>query len=321
MGILIRKSGLLATFQDLGRRGFGRFGVNPGGVMDTAAARIANALCGNPDSEPVLEMNFPAPEIGFTSPCVFSICGADLDARLNRSPIFPGRLQTASGGDVLTFKRRRSGAIAYLAVRGGFVLDDWLGRSGTNLAAGLGGFHGRALGKGDHVEFREERSPAPILIAAPSLSPLYTSFPTVRFVRGPEFDTLSPGSAEMLRKITFSVSANSNRMGFRLAGPNLTPERPIEMISSGVNFGTIQLLPDGQLIILMADHQTTGGYPRIATIIPTDRPLVAQLVPGDKIGFHEVTLEEAEKLYFEFERNLNLLRTACKFKFDAQDRP
>lgn len=319
--MLIRKSGLQSTFQDLGRRGFGRFGVNPGGVMDTAAARIVNALCGNSDGEPVLEMNFPAPVIEFTSACVFALGGADLDARLNGSPISPGRLQNASAGDVLSFAGRLTGAVAYLAVGGGFVLDEWLGSAGTNLAAEMGGFHGRALGKGDHVEFCNERSAAPNLIASPSLLPLYTSFPTVRFVRGPEFDLLSVGSVEMLRKITFSVTANSNRMGFRLAGPKLSTRRAIEMVSSGVNFGTVQLLPDGQLIILMADHQTTGGYPRIATIIPTDLPLVAQLVPGGKIGFHEVSIEEAESLYFRFEKDLNLLRTACRFKLDAQDRP
>ncbi len=321
MGMLIQKPGLLATFQDLGRRGFGRFGVNPGGVIDTAAARIANALCGNSDSEPVLEMNFPAPEIKFTSDCVFVLSGADLDARLNGSPIVSGRLRSASVGDVVSFAGRRSGAIAYLAVRGGFLLEDWLGSLGTNLAAGMGGFHGRAVRKGDQVEFGEDHSAAPRLIASHTLFPFYTPFPTVRFVRGPEHEIMTDRSAEVLRKITFSVSANSNRMGFRLSGPELSPKEPFEMISSGVNFGTIQLLPDGRLIILMADHQTTGGYPRIATIIPTDLPLVAQLVPGDKIGFHEVTLEDAENLFFEFERDLNLLRTACKFKLDAQNRP
>ncbi len=320
MGILIRKSGLLATFQDLGRQGFGRFGVNPGGVMDTAAARIANALCGNGDSEAVLEMNFPAPEIEFTSASVFAVCGADLDARLNGSPIRSGCLQTATRGDVIAFPRRRSGAIAYLAVRGGFAVDEWLGSRGTNLAAEYGGFGGRALASSDEIEFREQHDSAPDLMASRTLSPISTAFPTVRFMRGPEFDLLTNESADVLRKITFAITPNSNRMGFRLAGPKLRSKRLFEMISSGVNFGTIQLLPDGQMIILMADHQTTGGYPRIATIIPTDLPLVAQLAAGDKIGFHEVAIDEAERLFFTFERDLNLLRTACKFKLNAQDR-
>ncbi|MBK7708979.1 MAG: biotin-dependent carboxyltransferase family protein [Acidobacteria bacterium] len=321
MGILIRKPGMLASFQDLGRNGFARFGINPGGVMDTAAARISNILCGNPDGEAVLEMHFPAPEIEFTEPVLFSLCGADFGGRLNDSEIEPWRLYAASAGDSLAFSRRVSGARAYLAVSGGFEIERWLGSGSTNIKAAIGGFRGRALIAGDRVGFGRtaNRSPAPPLRASSRLLPIYRPIPTVRYVAGAEFELLPEESRRIFNERLFSISPRSDRMGFRLEGPTVALAEPFELVSSAVNFGTVQLLPDGQLIILMADHQTSGGYPRLANVIPTDLPLVAQLVAGDKIGFHSVSEDESERLYLEFEEDLSLLRAGCRFRLDAID--
>ncbi len=321
MGILIRKPGMLASFQDLGRSGFARFGINPGGVMDTAAARIANILCGNPDGETVLEMHFPAPQIEFTAPGFFALCGADFGARLNGSEIEPWRHCTASKGDSLVFSRQINGSRAYLAVRGGFNLNRWLDSGSTNIKAGLGGLEGRALAAGDRVGFQRNTAGfgVPTFRASSRMLPMYGPMPTVRYVAGAEFELLTEHSRRTLDEGLFLVSPQSDRMGFRLEGPPLALAEPIELVSSAVNFGTVQLLPDGQMIALMADHQTSGGYPRLANIIPTDLPLVAQLGAGNKIGFHPVSLEEAERLFIEFERDLSLLRTACKFRLDAID--
>lgn len=320
-GIVVTRSGILTTVQDLGRRGHARLGINPGGVMDTAAARIANALCGNALSDAVLEMHFPAPRLRFEKDAMFAVCGADLGAEIDGKDICPWRLQKARAGDELVFVSRRSGARAYLAVRGGFEADEWLGSRSTNLAVGIGGFDGRTVRAGDRLEFRGETSgECPGLIVSPRLIPFYSPFPTVRVIRGPEFGLLSDDSKRAFRLSNFELTHRSNRMGFRLAGPELEMSSPFEMVSSAAAFGTVQLMPDGQLTILMADHQTTGGYPRIATIVPTDLPLVAQIQTGGKIAFHEIPVEDAETLYVRFESDLKLLATACRFRFDAINR-
>jgi antagonist of KipI len=141
-----------------------------------------------------------------------------------------------------------------------------------------------------------------------SLIPRYSRFPTVRFIRGVDFELLADRSQATLKQQDFVVTKNSNRMGFRLQGEPLIQKDPQEMVSSAVTFGTVQLLPDGQLIVLMADQQTSGGYPRIAHVIERDLPLLAQLGPNDKVAFHEVELPHAEELIAEFERDLALLR-------------
>src|SRR5207237_6311035 len=132
-----------------------------------------------------------------------------------------------------------------------------------------------------------------------------------RVIAGNEIDELTEIGRQALLRDTFEISRDSNRMGFRLNGP-VIERNGAEIISSAVSFGTVQLLPDGQLIVLMADHQTTGGYPRVAHIISRDLPLAAQLSAGDKFHFQGVSIEEAEKLLMDFERDLNLLKVACK---------
>jgi antagonist of KipI len=185
------------------------------------------------------------------------------------------------------------------------------------LTAKVGGFEGRALKQGDKLLLKDQRSKikdqSPKYKISQQLFPSYSRFPTVRVIAGAEFDLLTALSQETFLKENFLIAPNSDRMGFRLTGESIYLLEEKELISSAVNFGTIQLLPDGQMIILMADHQTSGGYPRLANVIDTDLPLVAQLGAGDKLAFHLITLEEAENISLEFERDLNLLKTAVKF--------
>lgn len=315
MSLTIHKSGFLTTVQDSGRRRFQRFGVNPNGAMDAAAARLINILLGNDEAEAVLEMHFPAPEILFEEEAVFAVGGADFSARLNEKPIESWSPQFAEKASLLRFDKKISGSRAYLAVKGGFKIERWLGSASTNLAANIGGFQGRSLKTGDRLFFKilspkfENRN----YKISQQLLPLYSRFPTVRVVAGAEFELLTALSLETFFKEDFVVSRNSDRMGFRLAGEPIYLLSEKELISAAVNFGTIQLLANGQLIILMADHQTSGGYPRLANVADVDLPLVAQLGTEDKIGFHLVTIEEAENLRLSFEKDLNLLKTAVKF--------
>lgn len=317
MSLLLQKSGILTTVQDLGRNGYRRFGINPGGVMDCAAARLITILLGDDDNEAVLEMHFPAPQIIFETNAIFATGGADFSPELDGRAIENWHPIVAKKGSVLRFAGKTSGNRAYLAIMGGFRLDGWLGSSCTNLAARIGGIDGRKLESGDRLAFRRKTQPhddvATARIAS-SMLPFYSRFPTVRIIAAAEFQSLNKKSRELLTNQDFSILNESDRMGFRLAGEPILLSEPIEMISSAVSFGTIQLLPDGQLIVLMADHQTTGGYPRVGHVVSRDLPLLAQLGPGDKVAFHLIDAVEAEHLALEFERELSFFRIGCRFQ-------
>lgn len=319
----MQKSGLLSTVQDLGRRNFRRFGINPNGAMDARAARLINILLGNEETEAVLEMHFPAPVLEFENNAVVALGGADLGARLDDEPLENWRPHFVKKGSVLKFTKKVFGNRAYLAIENGFAVEKWLDSFSTNLRAEVGGFAGRSLRKDDRVFFNEisetknRESPGhlkfPYKISR-RLIPRYSSLPTARVVAGAEFESLTALGEQRFLTENFTISNDSDRMGFRLAGAPLFALDKIEMISSAVDFGTIQLLPDGQTIILMADHQTSGGYPRVAHVVSSDLPVLAQLGAGDKVNFELVSIADAENLLLESEKDLNLLKIACSFK-------
>ena len=313
MSLLFKKSGILTTIQDLGRNGFRRFGINPNGAMDKSALRLINILLGNTEAEAVLEIHFPAPEILFEKAAVFAVGGADFAPRLNNQAIENWRVYEAEKGGVLKFGEKVFGNRAYLSIKGGFKIKEVLKSKSTNLTAKFGGFEGGKLQNDDRIEFNSKfKIQNSKFKISYNLIPIYSRFPTVRVIAGAEFENLTAFSEQNFLKTDFVVSSNSDRMGFRLKGEPLYLLDKTELVSSAVNFGTIQLLPDGQMIILMADHQTSGGYPRIAGVIPTDLPLLAQLGANDKIAFHLVSLEEAESVAFEFEKDVHFLKTAVK---------
>ena len=219
----------------------------------------------------------------------------------------------AKSGSVLAFAGKTCGNRAYVAVAGGFEIPKWLGSASTNLTAEIGGHKGRRLQNGDRLQC-DSREIALGNRLGPSLIPPYCSRPVIRVTPGPEYDLLTGSSVEALFSGPFAISSDSDRMGFRLAGPSLFRLSETEMLSSGTAFGTIQLLPNGQLVVLMADHQTTGGYPRIANVIERDLPLLAQLGPGDKVGFSLIAHSEAERLLLSFERDFAFLRTGLRLR-------
>lgn len=318
MSLLIKKEGLLSTIQDAGRKTLRRFGINPNGAMDKTAARLINILLGNDENEPVIEMHFPAPEIVFEEDAIFAIGGANFGAKFGGEEIENWRINFAMSGSVLKFTEKVFGNRCYLAVKNGFKIEKWLASASTNLTAKIGGFNGEKLKTNDRVYFNQNikfKIQNSKLKISNSLLPFYSRFPTVRIIKGAEFDNLTAISESDFLNETFIISKNSNRMGFRLEGKPLYLLEKLELVSSAVDFGTIQLLPDGQIIILMADHQTTGGYPRLGNIISIDLPLAAQLGANDKIGFHLISVAEAENLLIEFERDLNFLKIGSKFAF------
>lgn len=317
MSFVIRKPGILSTVQDLGRAGSRRFGVNPGGAMDRTAVRIINTLLGNDDSAATLEMHFPAAEIEFEHDIEFAIGGADFAAELDHRTLDNWSTVLAHAGSVLRFRGKPSGARAYLGIRGGIAADQWLGSRSTNLSVRLGGHQGRPLQKGDRIDCAPSGDTFVHLRAAGSIIPRYSRYPTVRLIPGPEFDLLTATSERELVNGAFTLTSDCDRMGFRLVGKPLHLLHRREMVSAGVTFGTIQLLPDGQLIVLMADHQTSGGYPRVGNVVSVDLPLLAQCGPGNGVGFAIVPVGEAESLSLQFEQELNFLKAGCRFQRNA----
>jgi antagonist of KipI len=318
MSIRIEKSGVLSTIQDLGRTGFRRFGINRNGAMDKTAVRLINILLGNDDAEANLEMHFPAPVLKFEEPAIITLGGADFGATLDDEPIENWRPVSIGKNQRLKFTRKIFGNRLYLAVKGNFVINEWLGSRSTNLAANVGGFDGRSLMKGDKLFFKQSATSNWQLAnykISKNLIPRYNSHPTIRVIAGAEFEKFTALSEQHFFKRNFTISNDSNRMGFRLTGESLYLIDKIELVSSAVDFGTIQLLPDGQMIILMADHQTSGGYPRIAHVASKDLPILAQLGASDKVNFQMISTEEAERLTLEFEKNLNLLRIGVNSKY------
>lgn len=317
MSIFIRKEGILSTLQDLGRDGFRNLGINRNGAMDKTAVRLINILLGNDETEAVLEIHFPAPEILFEEDAGFALGGGDFDAKLNNTKLENWKLYFAEKESVLKFVGKTFGNCTYLSVRGGFKIKKWLGSASTNLTAEIGGFSGRKLQKFDRLNFNQktiDKKQKTNYKISNSLIPFYSRFPIVRVVAGAEFELLTALSENAFLRQDFAITQNSNRMGFRLEGEPINLLHKKELVSSAVSFGTIQLLPDGQIIILMADHQTSGGYPRIANVVEIDLPLVAQLGINDKIAFRLISLGEAENLILQSEFELNRLKFGIKTK-------
>lgn len=321
MAISIVKPGLLDTIQDMGRFGYGNWGINPGGVMDTYASRVANMLVGNETTEAVIEIHFPGAQILFEQNALISLTGADFTPTLNDEPLPLWRPIVVRKNTVLHFPKLQHGARCYLAVHGGINVDKWLGSYSTNLKAEAGGYFGRKLEKGDEITFHESSIYFPGLLkegkdyqvlrwkAANGKAYNYPN--EIFFTRGNEWDWLNESSRNDMLENNFIIHPYSDRMGYRLKGVELKRDIQQELVSSGVNFGTLQLLPDGQLILLMADHQTAGGYPRIGHVITAHLPKLAQLRPSDCIHFSMVDVCMAEELLFAMQQELNILQRSC----------
>lgn len=293
MALEILEPGLLTTVQDLGRFGYQRLGLPTAGAMDPFALRAANVLVGNPPEAAGLEITLLGPKIAFTEGCAVAIAGGDLGPRLDGRDVGGWKRHLVGPGAILDFSGRRSGARAYLAVSGGLAVEPWLGSRSTYLMAGVGGLEGRALRTGDLLPVGKSVMSMSRPSIPPDRRPLYSSEPTVRVVLGPHADRFTEGGIAVFLSGSYQVTPSSNRMGYRLEGPRISHTRGPDIISCGIPLGGIQVPGSGQPIILMADHQTTGGYTMIATVIQADIPLVAQSLPGERVRFRSVDLEEA----------------------------
>lgn len=329
MSIHVVKPGVLSTLQDLGRVGYQRFGVIADGVMDEWSHRVANLLVGNPEHEATLEITLMGPSLEFSDTALIAICGAGLSPRIGEHAVPQGRPVLVRAGSQLVFGRRESGMRAYLAVHGGFDVARVMNSKSTYLRGGFGGLDGRALRKGDEIGIgagdaervfaplaRKLRENAdPFAAAGDSLvAPLPTAADaqTVRVMAGQQWQVFTDEAQTQLLGSEFRLNPQSDRMGFRLEGAKLALREPVEMISEAVAFGTIQVPPDGNPIVLMADRQTTGGYPKIADVASVDLPLLAQMVPQQRMRFALISIDEAQRLYLAREAQIDRMRQAVE---------
>lgn len=289
----IEKPGLLTTVQDLGRLNAMSSGVPPGGAMDRFAHRAANLLVGNDEDVATLECTLSGPVLVVLRPCLVAITGADFDLRVNGEPAPMWAGVFLGEGDRLSFAGRRWGARVYIAVAGGIAGDRWLGSLSTYLFAARGGMHGRLLAAGDLIA--AAGVPASPAISGRTLSaghrPDYADH-TLHAIAGPHARRLDSERRRALFGAAFSVSRDADRMGYRLEGPMLDASGD-ELLSFGLAAGAVQVPRSGQPILLMADHQTAGGYPVVATVVSAAMPVAAQLLPGDELRFSEISIEAA----------------------------
>ncbi|MGY3088155.1 antagonist of KipI [Hymenobacter sp. UYAg731] len=331
MSLRILRPGLLTTVQDLGRHGYQQDGIIVSGAMDALALRVGNLLVGNAENAAGLEITLLGPRILFETDHLIALTGAHLSPTLNGQPVGRNRAVWVAAGAELVFGPAVAGCRAYLAVAGGVAVPLVLGSRSTYLRAGFGGLEGRALRAGDELPvgapsatgaairamlFNSQQTWAQARFTPGSdLCPAPRPEPIIRAVRGPEYAQFSAESQQTFWHEPFTIGTEADRMGYRLQGPGLERLEETELLSSAVTFGTVQVPAGGQPIALLADHQTTGGYPRIAQVISADFSALAQAQPGQRLRFQEVTLAEAQTLYLAQEARVRELRRGIETVF------
>lgn len=334
MTFTILGAGLQTTVQDLGRPTHQRAAIPAGGAMDRLACRAANLLVGNAESAAVLETTLIGPAIRFDEETLIGLAGGDLGATLDGTPVPNWHAVLASKDAVLRFAQPRVGCRAYVAIAGGLDVPLVFESRSTYLRAAFGGVEGRALRAGDALRTFAPGPASRAMIAAvagsqariarwslgATLRPHYSDNPSLRIIEGAHAHLLSADSRARLTDGAFRVSASSDRMGYRLEGTALELSAPTELMSEGVAFGTVQLPPGGAPIVLMADRQTTGGYPRIAEVASVDLPLIAQLKPGDSVRFQTISLAGAQRLYLAQEAELAQARIGLGLRFSHREK-
>ncbi len=327
MSIEVLSPGLYTTVQDLGRYGYQRHGVIVGGAMDTLAMRMANMLVGNEPNAAVLELTVKGPVLLFHQDALLAVCGADMQPAIDGVRIHSNRPVWVKKGSILKFAHAKKGCRAYLAIAGGWEVPLVMGSRSTNVRAGFGGAWGRTLREKDRLEpgkpselalFFAEQLQAKSKARNAGCGEMdwfvpqhvfpYQKDAVVRVMRGAEFGYFSEESRRQFFATPYQLAAQSDRMGYRLEGPQLALESPLELISAAVSTGTIQVPPNGQPIILLADRQTVGGYPKIGHVATVDLPILAQLRPGDRVQFQEVSLRKAQQALYEQETELQQIK-------------
>lgn len=322
MGITAIKPGICTTVQDAGRTGHMGSGFSPSGVMDARAFRIANLLVDNDPNAPVLEFCLAGPTLRFTTNTFVALTGGDFSPCIDGKPAPMYTAIPVRRGSVLSLGSPRSGVYGYLAVAGGSVnVPEVMGSCSTNLKCGIGGWKGRALNTGDYLPFRTRN-----LDFIPNLGSHVIDgdgafygydLPEIRLrvVPGPQEGMFTEEGIATFYGQPYQTTAKCDRMGFRLAGPEVETKDGSDIISDGIAYGAVQIPADGRPIVMLSDRQTTGGYAKIGTVCSVDIPKLVQCPPGRTIRFEPVSVQEAQRLCREERRRMlalaKMVRRPC----------
>ncbi|WBW49871.1 biotin-dependent carboxyltransferase family protein [Peptoniphilus equinus] len=304
--------GILTTVQDHGRIGYQKFGISQAGVMDEYNYELANALVGNDVNEAVLETTFVGPTLEFEDDLTIAITGANMQPKLDGEAIENYQSYEVKAGQKLSFGKLKEGLRGYIAFGGTFGVEEVNGSKSTLLKSQLGGFEGRALKSRDVIEIHD---PVPFKkrILDEKYVPKLSQFAVLRVVFGPQDDAFTEkGKHTFLYSGGYTLTKNADRMGMRFNGPALDFVDGADIISDATVMGSVQVPAEGKPIVLMADRQTTGGYTKVATVVTPDLSKLAQLRPGAKVLFDEVTPDEGEAIYKTYRETLNAIRQSLK---------
>ena len=329
MRIRIIKPGLLSTVQDLGRWGYLSQAVPVSGAMDTLSARVANIALGNDENAAVIEFTYANAEFITETDLLIAYAGDGAVLSLVIGEIPSDRPVFIPAGTSVKLNNSKVGSRTYMAVAGGWDVPEVLGSRSTFVTAAIGGMQGRALRAGDVLSSVKSitETTQKMWETLQTNSPNYTDWgiarwlllsgdkKTIRVVRANESDWFEESSLNDFFFQPYALAMRSNRMGYHLEGPLVQRAKQDELLSTAVTPGTIQVTGNGSMVLLMADCQTTGGYPRIAQVAAVDLPLCGQLKPGDTICFKEITHCEAEMLYLEQEKQLLMLTHTVKNRY------
>jgi len=309
--IVIINPGLYTTVQDRGRWGYQEYGMPVTGAMDDYSLRLANILVGNDEYDAVLETTLNGPEISLNTDVVAAITGANMVPRVNGYTVPMWRSLKLSKGDVLSFEMAREGTRGYIAFAGGLDIPAVMGSRSTYVRGAIGGYEGRKLKSNDEIDLRDKNLPIEQLagrIVPPQYIPQYEDSCIIRVIPGPQDDYFTEESIEKFFSSEYEITKEADRMGYRLTGPQLTHKAGADIISDGINLGSVQVPGHGMPIIMMSDRQTTGGYTKIATVISSDIPVMAQLKPGNKVRFEKIDIQEAHKVLKEYENKIKEIK-------------
>ncbi|GAC1313522.1 MAG: 5-oxoprolinase subunit PxpC [Mucilaginibacter sp.] len=328
MRIRVIKTGLLATVQDMGRIKGLPMAVPVSGVMDAYSARIANYAVGNAGEDAVIEFTYGGAALEAETNILIAYAGGGACMEIDKQTLPPGKPLFIPAGTIINLVNNPGGCRTYLAIAGGWDVPDVIDSKSTCLVAGFGGFNGRALQPQDVLSASSARSALSQKILA-ELDGTAVNCPKwqipgrgasssehiIRVMRGHESGWFDGQSVSRFFAGPYTLSLKSNRMGYHLEGPAMSRSNEQELLSTAVTPGTIQVTGNGGLVLLMADCQTTGGYPRIAQVAAVDMPLCGQLQPGDTLYFNEISWNEAERLYIEQEKHLHQLSATIENKY------
>jgi biotin-dependent carboxylase-like uncharacterized protein len=303
--IKILRAGFFTTVQDIGRRGYQKFGMPVAGVMDNFSYRVANFLVGNNDGEAVLEATFLGPELEFSDEMVIAVTGANMKPKLNGKEIPMWESVKVNKGDKLALGGILNGIRSYIAFSGYLDIELVNNSKSTYVKSGIGGFEGRKLIDKDELKIKVSNNAVVGKYLDPKYFPIFSKKNNIRVILGPQDDYFTQeGINSFLNSDGYKITKEADRMGYRLEGEIIKHKENADIISDGALFGSVQVPANGCPIILMADRQTAGGYTKIATVISSDLPKISQMGSDNEIVFEKISLEESHEVYREYEKTI-----------------